>query len=83
MTGGETQQAIAIVLIITAPGKEQIVFEALDELSSVSEKYLLFGEYDIFAKLVCGDYGELSKTVVSKIRSIQGVEATKTLTAAP
>ena len=40
--GGETQQAIAIVLIITAPGKEQIVFEALDELSSVSEKYLLF-----------------------------------------
>ena len=82
MTGGETQQAIAIVLIITAPGKEQIVFEALDELSSVSEN-IFFGEYDIFAKLVCGDYGELSNTVVSKIRSIQGVEATKTLTAAP
>ena len=50
---------------------------------NISESLLLFGEYDVFAKLECPDFGYLSNIVVNVIRNIKGVETTKTLTAAP
>lgn len=43
-------------------------------------KYLpLFGEYDLIAKIKAEDYEKLGK-IVSKIRSIEGIINTKTLT---
>ena len=44
---------------------------------------VLFGEFDIFLKLECPDYGFLSSVVVNKIRNIDGVETTTTMTATP
>jgi len=44
---------------------------------------LLFGEYDLYAKLVCDDFGVLGSVVITQIRAIEGVDSTKTLTAAP
>ena len=75
--------APAIVLIICEPGKENNVINALREMEEVAESMILFGEYDIFAKLECPDFGFLSDIVVNGIRNIEGVETTKTLTAAP
>jgi DNA-binding Lrp family transcriptional regulator len=75
--------ATAIVLIVTEPGKEHDVIDALRQVEEVTESLLLFGEYDVFAKLECPDFGYLSNIVVNKIRNIDGVETTKPLTAAP
>jgi DNA-binding Lrp family transcriptional regulator len=44
---------------------------------------LLFGEYDVYARLECESFGILGGVVINRIRSIEGVDSTKTLTAAP
>ncbi|MCS5533825.1 MAG: Lrp/AsnC family transcriptional regulator [Candidatus Poseidoniaceae archaeon] len=75
--------ATAIVLIVTEPGKENHVLNSLRQVKEVTESLLLFGEYDIFVKLECPDFGYLSNIVVNEIRNVDGVETTKTLTAAP
>lgn len=76
-------EASAIVLINTAPGKEDQVFSQIENIPEVSEALMLFGEYDLYLKLNCRDFGELSGIVISRIRSIIGVESTMTLTVAP
>lgn len=82
--GSQTyENAVAVLLITTEPGLEHSVIKQLKGIPEVKEALLLFGEYDIFAKLECTDFGLLSNVVVSKVRNIEGVESTKTLTAAP
>ena len=71
-----TDSAVAIVLMTTEPGKEVEIIE-------VKEALVLFGEFDIFLKLQCPDYGYLSSVVVNQIRNIEGVETTTTMTATP
>ena len=83
MTSRNYDSAIAVLLITTEPGCEQDVVTELQNISEVIEAILLFGEYDIFAKIECSDFGVLSNVVVNKIRNITGIESTKTLTAAP
>jgi len=74
--------AIGFVLIKVMPRKERAVYEKLAKLSEVEELYPLFGEYDLIAKINVKDFEELSDVVVNKIRSIDGVIETKTLTGA-
>lgn len=74
--------AIGFVLIKVMPRKERAVYERLAKLSEVEELYPLFGEYDLIAKINVKDFEELSDVVVNKIRSIDGVIETKTLTGA-
>ena len=82
--GSQTyENAVAVLLITTEPGQEHSVVKQLKGIPEIKEALLLFGEYDIFAKLECTDFGLLSNDVVSKVRNIEGVESTKTLTAAP
>lgn len=74
--------ALGFVLIKVAPGKERRVYERIASLKEVEELYPLFGEYDLIAKVVVKDFEELSEVVVNKIRSVEGVVETKTLTGA-
>ena len=74
--------AIGFVLIKVMPRKERAVYEKLAKLGEVEELYPLFGEYDLIAKINVKDFEELSDVVVNKIRSIDGVIETKTLTGA-
>ncbi len=74
--------ALGFVLIKVMPRKERKVYDALLKLSEVDELYPLFGEYDLIAKIVVKDFEELSDVVVKKIRAIDGVIDTKTLTGA-
>ena len=75
--------ATAVVLIVAEPGKESDVYRSLLGIPEVTEQMLLFGEYDLFAKIECTDFGLLGSIVINQIRSIDGVDSTKTLTAAP
>ena len=81
MNRGDT--ATAIVLIVAEPGAESDVYHQLKLIPEVVEAMMLFGEYDLYAKLVCDDFGMLGSVVITQIRAIEGGDSTKTLTAAP
>ncbi|MHB1493789.1 MAG: Lrp/AsnC ligand binding domain-containing protein [Thermoplasmataceae archaeon] len=72
--------SIAFVLISTVPGKEHEVYNKISMITYIVEIHPLFGEYDLIAKIDVNDFSELGKIVVDKIRKIDGVIDTKTLT---
>ncbi len=72
--------AIGFVLIKTAPAAEREVYNILKDLKEVEEVHSLFGEHDLIAKIRAEDFNRLGQVVVDEIRSIEGVEDTKTLT---
>ncbi len=74
--------AIGFVLIKVVPRKEREVYDKLAKLKEIVELYPLFGEYDLIAKISVKDFEELSDVVVNKVRAIDGVVETKTLTGA-
>jgi DNA-binding Lrp family transcriptional regulator len=71
---------VGFVLISTAPAKEHQVYNELLKIKEIVELHPLFGEYDLIAKIEAKDLGELGEIVVEKVRSIEGVADTKTLT---
>jgi DNA-binding Lrp family transcriptional regulator len=71
---------VAFVLVSTVPGKEHEVYNRISKLEYVVEIHPLFGEYDLIVKIDAKDFSELGKVVVEKIRTIEGVIDTKTLT---
>src|SRR2546425_9749480 len=74
-----TFTAIGFVLIDIEPTREKEVYQKLLKIKDIVELYPLFGEYDLIAKVEADSYDAIGKLVVSKIRSIEGVKATKTL----
>lgn len=72
--------AIGFVLIKTAPSASREVYNIVMEMDEVREVHSLFGEYDLILKLQAENFNNLGQIVVDKIRSIEGVEDTKTLT---
>ncbi|MGB0174023.1 MAG: Lrp/AsnC family transcriptional regulator [Candidatus Poseidoniaceae archaeon] len=74
--------AIALVLLTTEPGREQDVVNKLNEMSEIEEAMVLFGEYDVYCKVVVGDFSQLSDLVLRNVRTLSGVIETTTLTAA-
>ena len=74
--------AIALVLLTTEPGREQDVVNELSEMSEIEEAMVLFGEYDVYCKVVVDDFSQLSDLVLRNVRTLSGVVDTTTLTAA-
>jgi len=74
--------AIGFVLINISPGMEKKVFDTMIRWDEIQELYPLFGEYDLIAKIQAKNYEELSEIVVNKIRTMEGITETKTLTGA-
>jgi len=72
--------AIGFVLISAAPAKEHEVYNKLSKVDHIIELHPLFGEYDLIAKIEADDFESLGNIVVNKIRAIDGVIDTKTLT---
>ena len=74
--------AIALVLLTTEPGREQDVVNELSEMSEIEEAMVLFGEYDVYCKVVVQDFSQLSDLILRNVRTLSGVVETTTLTAA-
>lgn len=74
--------AIALVLLTTEPGREQDVVKELSRMSEIEEAMVLFGEYDVYCKVVVEDFSQLSGLVLRNVRTLSGVVETTTLTAA-
>ncbi len=71
------------VLIVTLPGKERDVYRQLMEVPEIKDLHLLFGEYDLIAKVQVEGYNAISNVVVNSIRSVDGVEDTITMMEVP
>jgi DNA-binding Lrp family transcriptional regulator len=55
------------------------VLTALKQLSHVIEAYLLYGKYDIVAKIEATSTAALRELVTNTIRRLENVRATQTL----
>jgi DNA-binding Lrp family transcriptional regulator len=69
----------AIVLINTDIGTEEEVMEILSKTEGVIEAYIVYGVYDIVAKVRAGSTEELKEIISSKIRRIPKVRSTLTM----
>ena len=68
----------AYVLIKVEAGAEERVFEALKKIVGVEEVNVLYGEYDIIAKVNAQSMDDLRNIVIRQIRSIKGIVKTET-----
>ncbi|MFL2957042.1 MAG: Lrp/AsnC family transcriptional regulator [Candidatus Thalassarchaeaceae archaeon] len=71
----------AFVLIKTKPMMESDVYRALLAIENVVETHIVYGEYDLAARIDFTDDNEMSKVLIGEFRKIPGVEQTETLIA--
>jgi len=72
--------AMGYVLIIVAPTHGHEVYNKLSKIPEIIEVHPLFGEYDLIAKIEVEDFEKLGSIIINKIKSIEEVIDTKTLT---
>ncbi|MHA1603081.1 MAG: Lrp/AsnC family transcriptional regulator [Candidatus Freyarchaeota archaeon] len=70
---------IAFVLINTEPANEEKVLQAVLKIEGIEEAYILYGVYDILAKIQTESMENLKQTIIWQIRKIEGVVSTLTL----
>ncbi len=63
-----------------SPLHEYEVYNKLSKLKEVIELHPLFGEYDLIAKIEAKDYESISEIIIHKIKTVEGITDTKTLT---
>lgn len=71
--------AIGFVLITTLPGQESMVRKALENVDLVTDHWMLFGEYDLLARVQADEEFALTRCIVEEIRQLPGIRETKTL----
>ncbi|MGC9148319.1 MAG: Lrp/AsnC family transcriptional regulator [Sulfolobales archaeon] len=69
----------ALVLINTEVGNESEVVEKLKSFEEVKEIYVVYGIYDILARIKTDSIDKLKDIVAGKIRKIPNVKATLTM----
>jgi len=70
---------MALVLINTEAGFEETVLEKLKKTRNVKEAFIVYGVYDIIAKVEAEDLEELRNVISTRLRRIEGVKSTVTL----
>jgi len=71
--------AEAFVLINTQIGSEEEVLKTLREIKEVEEAHIVYGVYDIIAKVKAEDLNKLREIITWKIRKIKKVMSTTTM----
>ena len=72
---------IAFVLLNTEIGAESEVVKFLRKVDAVEEAYVVFGVYDVIAKIKANAMGELKEIVTRHLRSLDKVRSTLTMMA--
>ena len=70
---------VGFVLITTETGKEAHVRAALEDIPEVIDRWGVFGDHDMFVKVVAEDQAELTACIINRIRTIDGVTDTRTM----
>jgi DNA-binding Lrp family transcriptional regulator len=69
----------ALVLINTEIGAEDEVLAQIKNIEEVKEAYIVYGIYDLFAKVEAESVEKLKDVVSSKIRRLPKVKSTITM----
>ena len=59
--------AIGFVLMTTLPGEEDSVRQALSKVDLVTDHWMLFGEYDLIARVQADEEYALTRCILSLI----------------
>jgi len=70
---------LAFVLINAEIGAEDEVLKALNKIDNVKEAYMVYGTYDIIAKVEADSMTKLKEVVTWKIRRLDKVRSTLTM----
>lgn len=70
---------LAYVQIALDGAREQNIYETLKSMREIKEVHILFGEWDMIAKLELPSPEALGTFVLNKIRTIPGVRLTSTM----
>jgi DNA-binding Lrp family transcriptional regulator len=76
---GEIMSVLAYVLFKVSSGTEREVCQKLVEFGEVMQADIIFGEYDVVAKIATQDLGELEEFVSLKVRNVPNVLVTSTM----
>jgi DNA-binding Lrp family transcriptional regulator len=76
---GEIMAVLAYVLFKVSSGTEREVCQKLIEFDEVMQADIIFGEYDVVAKIATQDLGELEEFVSLKVRNVPNVLVTSTM----
>ncbi|MCC6010134.1 MAG: Lrp/AsnC ligand binding domain-containing protein [Fervidicoccaceae archaeon] len=69
----------AIVLINAEIGSEEEVFNEISKVEGIKEAYIVYGVYDIIAKIEAETMEKLKETIANKIRKLPKVRSTLTM----
>ncbi len=69
----------AIVLINAEIGSEEEVFNEISRIEGVTEAYVVYGVYDIIAKVEADTMERLKEIVATSIRKLPKVRSTLTM----
>lgn len=69
----------AYLLASFNPGTERDAYDDISVLPKVKDINLLFGEWDVIAKIEIDGPGELERFLIDKIRVIPGIKLTSTM----
>ena len=72
--------SIAFVLIKAELGEEKKLLEALKAIPEVKEAHMVYGIYDIIARVETDIDQELRDVILYKIRRLRSVQSTLTMT---
>jgi DNA-binding Lrp family transcriptional regulator len=70
---------LAYILFKVNSGTEREVCQKLIEFGEVIQADIIFGEYDVLAKIETQDLAELEAFVSEKVRTVQNVLVTSTM----
>jgi len=70
---------IAYILATVKSGTEKDVVDAMKKEPRVKEAHLLYGEFDVIAKIELHSISDLSDFILDHIRGIPQIERTATL----
>jgi DNA-binding Lrp family transcriptional regulator len=76
---GEIMAVLAYVMFKVSSGTEREVCQKLVEFDEVMQADIIFGEYDVVAKIATQDLGELEEFVSLKVRNVLNVLVTSTM----
>ena len=70
---------VAYLMMLVKPGEEVPVAEKLQEMPEVQSVDIVYGEYDVVAKIKVESMEKLQKFLMDKIRKIDEIERTSTM----
>ncbi len=69
----------AFVLISTEISKMESVLEELKKINAVKEAYMLYGVYDVIAKVEADTMEKLKEIITWQVRRLEKVQSTQTM----